>query len=88
MTPRRIFPTAEQRPADEVAATRCEEIGNPGRQRRFVMVGIILFLVIAVGLGLRLARWVALLSEQPDEAVRPAGEPRNQRPFSWVGTGL
>jgi hypothetical protein len=41
------------------------------------MISAFLFLAIVIGLGLRLARWVADLPDKPAEAIRPAAaQPR------------
>jgi len=47
------------------------------------MISIILFLAGAIGLGLRLARWVECLPDKPTEAMRPIAEPP-RRHAGWI----
>ncbi len=47
------------------------------------MVSAILFLAGAVGLGLRLARWVDCLPDQPVQTTRTGAEPP-RRNAGWI----
>jgi hypothetical protein len=52
------------------------------------MIGTILFLVVLVGLGLRLARWVDCLPTRVIDAVHPGTAPRPRSLFGLFGAGL